>query len=121
MPYGESMTISEKRYIFAMRNRMILIPANFPNRNKDEDENCKQCGKTENMKHIYMCNMKQENKDLDYEKIFGNNRKQMKRVYNQFKMNYENRENMETIENPPGDPLCDPLISLSEFSNGNIV
>ena len=36
-----------------------------------------------------MCNMKQENKDLDYEKIFGNNRKQMKRVYNQFKMNYE--------------------------------
>ena len=73
------------------------------------------------MKHIDMCNMKQENKDLDYEKIFGNNRKQMKRVYNQFKMNYENRENMETIENPPGDPLCDPLISLSEFSNGNIV
>ena len=121
MPYGESLTISEKRFIFAMRNRMIEIPENFPTKYENEDVNCKQCGKTENMKHVYMCNMNHENKDIQYEKIFGDNRKQMKRIYKQFKTNYENRENMKTIENPPRDPFCDPLISLSEFSNGNII
>ena len=31
------------------------------------------------------------------------------------------RENIEMNENSPRDPLCDPLISLSEFGNGNIV
>ena len=45
----------------------------------------------------------------------------MKRIYNQFKTNYEKRENIEMNENSPRDPLCDPLISLSEFGNGNIV
>ena len=42
MPYGESLTISEKRYIFSMRNRMIEIPANFPTKYKNNDVNCKQ-------------------------------------------------------------------------------
>ena len=73
LPYGESLSISEKRYIFSMRNRMIPIPENFPNKNQNKDEKCKQCKQTENMKHIYICNMNQENKDIQYEKIFGDN------------------------------------------------
>ena len=64
LPYGESLSISEKRYIFSMRNRMIPIPENFPNKNQNKDEKCKQCKQTENMKHIYICNMNQENKDI---------------------------------------------------------
>ena len=100
---------------------MIEIPANFPTKYENNDVNCKQCGKTENMKHVYMCNMNHENKDIQYEKIFGDNRKQMKRIYKQLKANYENRENMKMIENPPRDPFCDPLISSSEFSKGPFI
>ena len=80
-----------------MRNRRIEIPANFPTKYENNDENCKQCGKTQNMKHVYTSNMNQENKDIQYEKIFGDNRKQMKMIYTQFKTNYENRENIHVI------------------------
>ena len=48
-----------------------------------------------------------ENKGIQYEKNFGDNRKQISRIYSQF--NYENRENMKTNENHPRDPFCDPL------------
>ena len=34
MPNEENLTISDKRYIFAIRNRMIQIPNNFPTKNK---------------------------------------------------------------------------------------
>ena len=71
------------------------------------------------MKHIFECSMSKENKNLKYEMIFGENRKQMKRISVQFKTNYENRENLNT--NNPRDPQCDPLISLLEISNGNII
>ena len=117
MPNGEQLSISEKRWIFSIRNRMVLIPTNFPSKKNNEDQNCKKCGEPENMKHIYECSMIKENKNLKYEMIFGENRKQMKRISEQFKTNYENRENLNT--NNPRDPQCDPLISLLEISNGN--
>ena len=88
-------------------------------KDKNTDKNCKQCGKRENMKHIYMCKLSQEDTELKYETIFGENLKQMKKVYLHFKINYENREKQKTIVFNPRDPNCDPLISL-EFSNGNI-
>ena len=111
-PYGNILTISEKRYIFSMRNRMVQIPDNFPIKNKNTNKNCKQCGQNENMKHIYMSEQRPENKEVKYEIIFGENLEQMKIVYLQFKTNYENRENQKKIVNNPRDPNCDPLISL---------
>ena len=54
MPNGEPLSISEKRWIFAIRNRMVLIPTNFPSKKNNEDQNCKKCGEPENLKHIYM-------------------------------------------------------------------
>ena len=45
----------------------------------------------------------------------------MRRILLQFKTNYENRENLNKNENNPRDPQCDPLISLLEISNGNII
>ena len=119
MPSGNILTISEKRYIFSIRNRMVQIPANFPIRNKNTDKNCQKCGERENMKHIYICKLKQEETEVEYETIFGENLKQMKKVYSQFKINYENREKQKTIVFNPRDPNCDPLISL-ESSDGNI-
>ena len=60
---------------------MVEMLTNVPTKYQNKDANCKQCGKTENMIHVYMCNMNQENKDIQYEKIFGDNRKQMKIIH----------------------------------------
>ena len=46
------LNISEKRYLFEMKNRMIRITANFPS--KQKLESC-PCGETENMEHVYTC------------------------------------------------------------------
>ena len=40
--------------------------------------------------------------------------KKMKKVYTQFKVKYENRENCENLP-----PFCDPLVFINEISNGN--
>ena len=72
-------------------------------------KNCQKCGERENMKHIYICKLKQEETEIEYETIFGENLKQMKKVYSQFKINYENREKQKIN---PRDPNCDPLISV---------
>ena len=50
LPNSEILTISEQRNIFAIRNRMILIENNFPN--KFSKDPCK-CGQEENQEHIY--------------------------------------------------------------------
>ena len=46
------LNISEKRYLFEMKKRMIRITANFPS--KQKLERC-PCGETENMEHVYTC------------------------------------------------------------------
>ena len=114
---NEELSISEKRYIFSIRNRMIQLPSNFPSKNKIIDENCNNCGEVKNMKHIYTCNNNIEKTNIRFEAIFGENLKQMKKVYLQFKTNYEINGKQNDIN--PRDPLCDPLFSLSECSNGN--
>ena len=45
MPNEENLTIEDKRYIFAIRNRMIQIPTNFPSKYQNKNENCKISGK----------------------------------------------------------------------------
>ena len=40
----------------------------------------------------------------------------MKKVFTQFKVKYENRENRRNL---PRDPICDPLVLTNEISNGN--
>ena len=117
MPNQEELTITDKRYIFSMRNRMIKLPTNFPTRNQIIDENCEICGERENMKHLYECKWSQENNNIEYENIFGNNLKKMRKVYSQFKLKYENRDDKRKY---PGDPpFCDPLVFINEISNGN--
>ena len=38
MPNEENMNISEKRFIFAIRNRMIPIESNFPIKHQNKQE-----------------------------------------------------------------------------------
>ena len=96
---------------------MIIIPTNFPTKNRNQNENCRICGVRETMEHLYSCKWDQENNKMKYENIFGDNLKTIKTVYNQFKSKYEKREKH---INMPCDPNCDPLFSVYEYSNGNI-
>ena len=51
----------DKQRIFAIRNKMIEIPNNFPMGNKET--NC-SCGEKEEMPHIYYCEQISENRKL---------------------------------------------------------
>ena len=69
---------------------MIDIPNNFPGR---KEHNQCVCGETEEMTHIYNCEMlKKCETELTYEKIFIGNMKQQIEVYKIFKQNLEQRE-----------------------------
>ena len=84
----ENMLISEKQYIFAIRNRMIKIDFNFPEKQKSE-KLC-VCGEQENMKHIYTCNvLNKENIRIPYEQIFENDVKKQKIIAERFRNNLE--------------------------------
>ena len=107
LPNGE-LTISEQRYFFAIRNRMIKIENNFAG--KKIKTTCR-CGETEDMKHIYSCqiyNIKNED-ELCYENISEEDVKKMKIIYEKFMNNFEKRSN----ENNPPRILdkVDPLYS----------
>ena len=52
MPSDKELSITDKRYIFAIRNRMIDIPTNFPSKNRNNDEKCRKCGDIESIKTI---------------------------------------------------------------------
>ena len=118
MPNREMITIEDKRYIFAIRNRMIQIPTNFPLKNENINENCEICGEKEKMKHLYLCKWNKEKTLTEYENIFGENLRKMNNVYTQFKSKYENREKHKNMKNHPRDLICDPLFPVYERSNG---
>ena len=93
LPINNRITTEEKCEIFAMKTRMIKIPNNFPK--NDKQTKC-PCGCFEDMKHIYECEILNENEksNIPYEKIFNGNIKQQIEVYRQFKHNIEKRENI---------------------------
>ena len=108
VPFNNSLTIEEKCEIFAIRNRMINIPFNFSTKCEYKCE----CGKLEDMQHIYMCELwnKVEQPLLSYEKIFNGNLKQQIAVYKKFKQNMLRRE---TKTSNPCDSSS-PLFSVRE-------
>ena len=93
-PTNTGLTIEQKCEMFAVRNRMIDIEYNFPQ--KDTLTNC-ECGTKEDMQHIYICDLLSEDKkyeDLPYNKIFNGNLEQQTTVYKIFKHNLEKREQL---------------------------
>ena len=124
LPCDTNLTIEQKRYVFGMRNRMLPIPSNFPSK----EINCKCfCGQTEDMRHIYESGCwDDENNETPYEKVYSENISELKKVYIQFKVKFEKREEFlskkESEENHDGKPphvipVCDPLSSVLEFGN----
>ena len=75
---NDYLSISEKREIFSIRNRMVNIENNFPL--KINRSNC-SCGQIEDMKHIYICKFyEKEEKDIPYEKIYEDDVKKNEKI-----------------------------------------
>ena len=100
-PNYAKISLSEQRYIFARRNRMIQIENNFLGQYPKKQ--C-ICGEPENQQHFYSCRNNNENiEKIPYERIFEDNVIIQKRIYLQFKNNFENEENKVKIF--PSDPI----------------
>ena len=89
LPNDEILSISDRRNIFAIRNRMIDIEDNFKNRKVPE----KYCGQKEDQQHIYTCQkLNKEKIEIEYNKIFEDNVKIQKAIMERFIENYEKRK-----------------------------
>ena len=105
---NDELTISEQRYVFSIRNRMIRINDNYP---ENTNKSTCMCGKIEDMKHIYCCkiyNNENEEQEQEYEMIFENNVRKIKKIYEKFKKNFEKREQKHE-NNKPRILNVDPL------------
>ena len=91
-PFNKSLTIEQKREMFAVRNRMVDIPTNFSSKNETK---C-QCGEIEDMVHIYECKIFCDNKQpkIPYKQIFNGNLKEQILVYTKFSENLKTRAMM---------------------------
>ena len=115
LPSNTALTISEKQQMFAVKNRMIEIPANFPN-SKSEDTCI--CGDKEDMKHIFQCETinNGEQPELEYEKIFEGNISEQIKVFRHFERNFEKRRNLKETKKEcqlPSDPFVIHCTQLS--------
>ena len=101
-----------------VRNRMVSILENFPN---TQTGNICSCRQIESMRHIYICkNLNIENEKISYEKIFDENVRSQKKVYERFKQNFETREKIrDENSSDHGIPQVDPLSLALLYSNGN--
>jgi hypothetical protein len=118
MPSNSNLTIEQKRYIFEMRNRMTPILSNFSS--KEIISKC-VCGLSETMEHIYKSQFwNTESEKILYEIIYSENISEIKKIYQHFKVSFENRnkftsenERNEKDDKPPHViPVCDPLSSV---------
>ena len=127
LPSDEILSISDKRNIFSVRNRMVNISYNFPK--QQQIEKC-VCGEIENMEHIYLCEILNRDKiKMTYNLIYNGTLKQQVEVYKRFERSFENRQTIKANskdeneiykETKPHEiPKRDPLSSVSlENSNG---
>jgi hypothetical protein len=123
MPNFENISIEDRRNIFEIRNRMVPIKINFPNRK--DDTTC-WCGAIEDTKHIYICKYwSDQSEDTEFNMIYTDNMPKLVKVYKQFQVNYKRREEFNNnIENgkeetPHVIHQSDPLSSLVDYGNGN--
>ena len=72
LPTNSELTVEEKQHLFAVKTRMTNIPSNYP---KPEVKYICLCGQSEDMQHIYICEVINEGKqpNMKYEKIYTGN------------------------------------------------
>ena len=115
LPTNSTMTIEQKQKMFAVKNRMIDIPANFSNGN---NKTILCCGEIENLKHLYKCKILNNGIEQmkPYENLYTGNIKQQIEIFRIVEQNLKKREDIQlkNCENqPPCDP-CDPLYSVMD-------
>ena len=105
------MPIEKKQKLFAVRNRMIQIPNNFP---KSETKAKCFCGKIEDMSHVYNCKILNEEviPSEKYENIYNGTISQQTEILKKFEQNMDKREQILKENDPPCDPLCDPRLFI---------
>ena len=121
LPNEEIECIDEQRKIFAIRNRMVEIPANFSKDIRIKSINTCACGTIETMEHIYMCvnwNKKSNHEKIPYETIFSNNVSKQLKVSQQFFYNLEQREKHNVKNRIVTNEilLCDPPSSVKSVA-----
>ena len=88
LPFNKQ-TIEEKCEMFALKNSMINIKANFSSKSEFKCE----CGELENMNHIYECkNFNEKTPEIPFEKNYNGNLNEQKFVYKRFKQNMQTKE-----------------------------
>ena len=118
LPNEEIKCIDDQRNIFAIRNRMVEIPANF-SRNKSI-KTC-ECGTIETMEHIYICenwNKNSKHEKIPYQAVFSNNVSKQLKVSKQFFHNLEEREKHKMKNRIVTNAilLCDPPSSVKRVA-----
>ena len=111
-PINSKLTIEQKQQMFAVRNRMCLIPDNFP---KSETKSRCLCSAIEDMSHIYNCKILNEgrNQSETYENICHGTLNQQLQIFFKFTQNMQKRETLNKETEPPCDPVRDPLVYSS--------
>ena len=113
LPSNKNLTLEEKRRQFAIRNKMVDIPANFP---KTKEETICFCGKVENMNHIYECEMLENEKErVSYDKIYSGDINEQTEVFRRMEKCLEKREILQELDN---ELPCDPYVIRCDSSFG---
>ena len=114
LPINTKLSIEQKQKMFALKNRMVELPENFPGRKMDDK--C-FCNKPKTTLHIYQCeNLNDGNApQLDYEFIHNGNLKKQVRIFEKFDENLKKCE--QRIKERNGTP-CDPVEIRYLYSNG---
>ena len=91
LPTNKILSITEKQEMFGVKNRMKNIPANYP---KPNEEYLCQCGKREEMSHIYNCELLNNRNcpDLEYDKLYIGTISEQIQIFRHFEENYKRRE-----------------------------
>ena len=112
---NEELSIEKQRNIFKIRNNMTNIKSNFCSE-KENTVKC-VCGKKENMEHIYSCQqLNRKEPEVKYEKINGDNLKELRYIEERIKENLNEKEKIEKLH---VILKCDPLRSVRmDCSNG---
>ena len=85
LPDEEKLSISDKQFIFSVRNNMTQIENNY--NEKEMNDKC-VCGELKTMKHLYSCKgLIKENEETPYEEIFGENVRKIRKIYEILKEN----------------------------------
>ena len=91
LPVNSKLSVEQKQRMFSLKNRMIELPENFPNK---EMENECSCGKLKNILHIYTCKILNEgnNPKLKYEEIYNGNLQDQIRIFERIDENLKKCE-----------------------------